>query len=405
MNTPSEQTQEIAYSTDHGYTFTKYSGNPVISINSTQFRDPKVIWHVPTQSWVAVISYAQEYTIGIWTSPNLKEWTHASNFSHAGLLGLQYECPNLVAMPMEGSSEPVWLLAISINPGAPLGGSTTQYFPGEFNGTHFTPFDHAARLSDIAKDNYAGQFFYESDNNDGRRAPVFLAWASNWEYTNVVPTGEEGWRSAMTIPRKTYLKNFTRAEYTLVQEPYGLQAVYGDVLLNQTGGNSTFSVGYSDLESNAVALKINITGLPSAADAVGSLNFTFTASATNESLSGGIFLPADATLWLNRGKTTGFDNVFFSDKFSAAIPVNSDGVYSLEVIVDRSVMEVYVNGGQKSATMSFFPTSKLDTINVVGAGLNAGVEVNVMVRALASVWAAGEDSCGLVLGNTTSVAR
>ena len=59
LNTPLEETQDIAYSVDGGYTFTKYANNPVLSINSTQFRDPKVIWHAPTDSWVMVVSYAQ----------------------------------------------------------------------------------------------------------------------------------------------------------------------------------------------------------------------------------------------------------------------------------------------------------------------------------------------------------
>jgi len=138
-----------------------------------------------------VVSYAQDFVIGIFTSPDLKTWTHASNFSHHGLLGLQYECPNLVSIPVAGSDESMYVLAISINPGAPLGGSITQYFPGSFNGTHFTPVDNAARIADFGKDNYAGQFFYDiSDNQD----PVFIAWSSNWQYCQEVPTGEsEGW--------------------------------------------------------------------------------------------------------------------------------------------------------------------------------------------------------------------
>jgi beta-fructofuranosidase len=105
---------------DGGYTFTNYANNPVISIGSDQFRDPQVTWY--QDHWVMVVAYAQEFTIGIFTSPDLKSWTHASNFSHHGLLGLQYEVPNLVKMPMKGGSS-MYLLLISINPGAPLGGS------------------------------------------------------------------------------------------------------------------------------------------------------------------------------------------------------------------------------------------------------------------------------------------
>lgn len=55
--------------------------------------------------------------------------------------------------PFDSSNlaDPMWLLTISINPGAPLGGSITQYFPGSFNGTHYTPIDGATRIGDFAK--------------------------------------------------------------------------------------------------------------------------------------------------------------------------------------------------------------------------------------------------------------
>jgi beta-fructofuranosidase len=100
---------------------------------------------------VLVLAYAQEFTVGIFTSPNLKDWTHASNFSYHGLLGLQYECPNLVEMPMNGSSVSMYVLQVSINPGAPLGGSIAQYFPGHFNGTHFEAVDAVTRIADFGK--------------------------------------------------------------------------------------------------------------------------------------------------------------------------------------------------------------------------------------------------------------
>ena len=200
LNTDKEETQDLAYSTDGGYTFTKYAGNPVISIGSTQFRDPKVLWHAPTQSWVVVIAYAREYVIGFYTSPDLKNWTHASNFTHHGLIGLQYEVPILISIPMltnasiaepmdpsNFASTDMWILQISINPGAPLGGSISQYFPGSFNGTHFTPADAGTRLTDFGKDNYAGQFFYGVPPTSPQ---ISMAWASNWEYAQVVPTGK-----------------------------------------------------------------------------------------------------------------------------------------------------------------------------------------------------------------------
>lgn len=72
------QYQAIAYSRDDGYTFEAYEGNPVLDINSTNFRDPYVIWHEPTQRWVMTIAYAAEYVIGVFVSDpigGLEDWT------------------------------------------------------------------------------------------------------------------------------------------------------------------------------------------------------------------------------------------------------------------------------------------------------------------------------------------
>lgn len=87
----------------------------------------------------------------------------------AGFLGIQYECPNLVTIPMEGTDELMYILFLSINPGAPQGGSINQCFPGRFNGTHFTAVDAASTLVDFGKDFYAAQFFYGTP--DGK-API-----------------------------------------------------------------------------------------------------------------------------------------------------------------------------------------------------------------------------------------
>jgi beta-fructofuranosidase len=49
---PGPQTQAIAYSHDGGFTFTPYADNPVIDSDSSQFRDPKVVWY--EDHWVMV---------------------------------------------------------------------------------------------------------------------------------------------------------------------------------------------------------------------------------------------------------------------------------------------------------------------------------------------------------------
>jgi levanase/fructan beta-fructosidase len=72
------QTQSMAYSTDNGRTFTKYEGNPVLTANAPDFRDPKVFWHEPTGKWIVVLAVGQE--VQFYSSKNLKEWKYESSF-------------------------------------------------------------------------------------------------------------------------------------------------------------------------------------------------------------------------------------------------------------------------------------------------------------------------------------
>ena len=417
LNTNKEETQEIAYSTDGGYTFTKYSKNPVISIGSTQFRDPKVIWNAETKKWVMVIAYAQEFVIGIYTSPNLKEWTHASNFSHHGLFGLQYECPNLVAIPMLknvsiespleasniDSSKSLYLLAISINPGAPLGGSITQYFPGTFNGTHFTPVDDGARIADFGKDNYAGQFFYGIPPSSPQ---ISIAWASNWQYSQIVPTGPlENYRSSMSLPRQNVLANTPRGPYTLVSLPYDLSPLYtsSSSLANTTTANSSLLYDYSTtVPSGALYFSIVLSGIP-LANTTGTANFTFLSSVSGESIRGGFYLGGDTPFFINRGNIRGFDNPFFTDKFSTNNLINTNTQsFKLEGVIDRSILEVFLDNGLRSATTTFFAEDSLDTVIIATGGLNPGVKVSAKIWGLKSAWASQADANGTVVGNITA---
>lgn len=398
-----KQTQAIAYSRDGGYTFTPYSKNPVIDSTSPQFRDPKVIRY--EDSWVMVVAYPHDFAVGIFTSPDLKEWTATSNFSHHGLLGLQYECPNMIRIPHidEGGKkqDDMWLMAISINPGAPLGGSITEYQPGTFNGTHFEAVDAAARISDFGKDNYAGQWFYGLDEDE---YPVSIAWASNWQYTGVVPTGNEGWRSAMSLPRENYLTKSKRVGWKLVSRPYDLSPIMGSELAsNDSFSNGTLTVDYSDLESQALYWEANVTGIPeSGVPSTATMNFTFLSPATGEYINGGYYLGGDNPFFINRGGARGFDNVFFTDKMSTSSLPTNRGSWGFSGVVDRSILEVFLNGGVDSVTNTFFTTQPLTLMVISTADIPEGVKISVKVHALKSAWSdmKNEDD-GLVYGNQT----
>lgn len=131
------QDQQIAYSNDRGRTWTKYEGNPVLDIGEKDFRDPKVMWHEGTKQWVMTIAWPTERKVRFYSSPDLKEWTHRSDFGPAGSTKGIWECPDLFELPVKGGKKR-WVLIVSVGSGAPAGGNGCQYFVGDFDGKTFT---------------------------------------------------------------------------------------------------------------------------------------------------------------------------------------------------------------------------------------------------------------------------
>ena len=205
------QTQSIAYSADGGMTFTKYAGNPVITYNAPDFRDPKVFWHEPTKRWIVVLAVGQEAQF--YSTKDLKTWKYESSFgreygNHDGV----WECPDLIPFtyhPTPNTSETKWVLLLNINPGGPFGGSATQYFVGQFDGHKFTCEDNPSETKwmDYGKDHYATVTFHNAP--EGRI--VALPWMSNWQYANQVPTRQ--FRSANGLPRDLGLKTIGGETY------------------------------------------------------------------------------------------------------------------------------------------------------------------------------------------------
>jgi len=400
------QTQDIAYSFDGGYTFEWYEGNPIIDTNSANFRDPKVSRY--GDEWVMVVTWSQDFVIGIFTSPDLKNWTHTSNFTEHGLLGAQYECPNLVSIPTRDydTGEPgenLDLLTISLNPGAPLGGSVTEYFIGNFNGTHFNTIDAATRLNDFAKDNYAGQFFYGIPADQPQ---IDIAWASNWQYTNRVPTADEGWRSIMSLPRSNYLTNATRIGWTLATEPHNVAAVHQSnatlAARQWTASNGSLLLDFAHLDSHAVHFSIAAANLNNTAFGPNpTLNFTFTSPISGEFVRAGFQFAGDNAFWLDRSGTHGMAaDPLWTDKFSAVDIYNSTH-WNVEGVLDRSVLEVFVDRGVHAATMLYYPDAPLTVLSVASGDLSEEAEVEVKVWGLESAWAAKEGGDGVVRGNVT----
>jgi fructan beta-fructosidase len=135
-----KQRQAIAYSLDRGRTFTKYG--IVLDIDSSNFRDPKVFWYAPGHEWLMTAALSDQHKVTFYTSPDLKHWTHLSDFGPAGATGGVWECPDLFPLPDPNHpGKQKWVLVVNLNPGAIAGGSGAQYFTGNFDGTTFTSDD------------------------------------------------------------------------------------------------------------------------------------------------------------------------------------------------------------------------------------------------------------------------
>ncbi|GAF23979.1 sucrose-6-phosphate hydrolase [Bacillus sp. JCM 19047] len=215
-NTEGGEAQSIAYSQDHGRTWERYNGNPVIENPGIKdFRDPKVFWHKETSQWVMVVSTDKSVTF--YQSENLIDWTYASRFgdgegSHVAV----WECPDLFRLPVDGDSEnEKWVLHVSVGDNEETNGSTAQYFIGEFDGTTFTN-DHDPEevlLTDFGQDFYAAQTFSNTEDNQ----IIWLGWMANWRYPYQSPT--DPWMGAMSIPRELSLVTNQQGQIRLTQQP------------------------------------------------------------------------------------------------------------------------------------------------------------------------------------------
>lgn len=233
------QAQALAHSTDGGYVWTKYRGNPVLDRGTSDFRDPKVFRYDDGTDayWVMVAVEAEDRQVLFHRSDDLTTWTHLSSYGPAGPVGGVWECPDMFRLAVDGDDDDVrWVLLISLNPGGIAGGSGTHYVVGDFDGTTFRPtaplptpapellvdgsqsrgelesFDWI----DFGPDCYAGVTFDGLAGNER----TLIAWMDNWRYAGSIPHDESSeYRSAMTLPRRLSLTRDRTGVVRLRQAP------------------------------------------------------------------------------------------------------------------------------------------------------------------------------------------
>jgi fructan beta-fructosidase len=354
------QQQSIAYSRDRGRTWTKHEGNPVIPNPGVEdFRDPKVIWHGPTGAWVLMLAAGDR--IQFYGSPDLVRWRLLSEFgadgqgSHGGV----WECPDLFELPVDGDGDRTkWVLIVSINPGGPAGGSATQYFLGEFDGTTFTRDGQADEVlwAEHSADFYAPQSFSDVPADDGRR--LWIGWLSNWDYAKEVPT--DPWRGAMTVPRQVSLSS-TDKGIRLVQQPVDELAARRT---NPRRWSGVVSEQDSGPEHSGAVLDIvaefRLGG--------GATSFGFDVFAGEKYRTRIGFDTQAAELFVDRTESGGTAvHSTFPARHSAALSTEGDRL-RLRVLLDRSCVEVFGGGGRTVLTDLVFREAEDERVRAFAEG-------------------------------------
>ncbi|MCR4918502.1 MAG: DUF4980 domain-containing protein [Prevotella sp.] len=331
------QTQSIAYSTDGGKTFTKYAGNPVITANAPDFRDPKVFWHEQTKRWIVVLAVGQE--VQLYSSRDMKQWHYESSFgreygNHDGV----WECPDLFPLTLSSQTSAPnsekWVLLLNINPGGPFGGSATQYFVGQFDGHKFTCEDQPTETKwmDYGKDHYATVTFWGAP--DGRT--VALPWMSNWQYANQVPTMQ--FRSANGLPREL-----------------GITTADGETILTSRPTKEVDAVRGDRVKSLTEACEVVV-------DIKGNADITFSNAKGEELVMH--YDQQKHTFSMDRRRS---GNTGFSEAFPAVTVAPTYGnIKQLRIFIDRCSVEAFDAQGKMAMTNLVFPSEPYNTVKVKG---------------------------------------
>jgi fructan beta-fructosidase len=332
---PQPFTQGIAYSNDRGRTFTKCANNPVVGHIAGSNRDPKVIWHKPSRKWVMAL-YLERGKFVLLGSKNLKQWQRLSDVAFPE----GHECPELFELPLDGNRNNTrWVFWEA-------GG---RHMIGRFDGTTFRA-ETGVLPSEWGRNCYAGQTYNNIPESDGRR--IFIAWMSGGKYPGM-PFNQQ-----MTFPRELTLRTTGEGIRLFAHPVREIQKLYAEThtwsdLALQPGDNPLASLKGELWDIDAViapegaeTLKLNVRGE------------TIRYDATRKTLS---CMGKSATLEPTAGRI------------------------ELRVLVDRTSIEIFGNGGRIVMSFCFLPKPADHSLGIAAEGGAARI-VSLAVRELESAW-------------------
>ena len=360
-------TQCIAFSNDKGRTWTKYAGNPVLKNVGEGDRDPKVFWHAPTQRWVMPLYVGEKdpaklgkdgkpairHVCHFYTSPDLKAWTLASKFPEE-----LYECPGFVALPLDGDpKQPRWI----------LWGANGEHWIGVFDGREFKPSTPKLK-GDFGANAYAAQAY---DDLPDKRV-VLLNWMNGGKYPRM-PFNQQ-----MGFPVELSLQSTPEGPRLVKWPVKEIGHLFKSVLRDDL--KRPMPAGRHDLKARSDLLDIELEFVPGESKSVAlelrGERLTWDAAA-NELTAFGRKIPLAPAK-----KTVGRRSDF-------ARPWGPDfdlweGSVRLRVLLDRTSIEIFGNGGIVAASYCFVPKAPPSVALVVEGGDLP--KARVTVRELKTSW-------------------
>src|SRR4051794_29397924 len=241
---------------------------------------------------------------------------------------------------------------------------------------------------DYGKDYYAAVSW--NDAPGGKR--IMIGWMNNWLYAGATPTSP--WRSAMSVPREVTLRTVDGRPQIVQQPVASLDTLETGQRYTESG--SAIS-GERTLTKRGDVLDIRATLRPGSAKRIGLK--VLTNANGDETVIG--YDVAAGTLSIDRTKSgpaaaelSGFPGVH------AAPVALRDGRLNLRILVDRSLIEVFAQGGERTIADQVYPTPGSDGVKLFADGGSAGLD-SLEVRQLRSTWGPLETTApGAAVGGT-----
>jgi fructan beta-fructosidase len=327
-------TQSIAYSNDRGRTWTKYAKNPVLQHVAGGNRDPKVFWHAPSKQWVMAL-YLDGSDYGLFGSPDLKRWRRLGDVQMPG----SGECPDFFALPVDGHARnQKWVFWAASN----------QYRLGRFDGKAFTP-ESAPLQSHWGKNRYAAQTFSDIPAADGRR--IQIAWMNDGRYPEMPFNQQLSFPVTLTL--RTFAEGVRLCTWPVkeIDNLHGKQYRWAGTL--KPGQNpladvqgELFDMRLEIESAGATEVGLNVRGVPI------------------------LYNVKEQTL---------------SCMGNSAPVQPSDGRLALNVIVDRTSIEIFAAEGRVNMAYCFLPPADNKKLAVSAKGGEATVR-SLDVWELKSIW-------------------